>query len=157
MTNSTIAFQNDSVITEIEIAAPPERVFNALIDPAQLTRWFTNPGCPTKLWEMDAKAGGRYRYVTEEGSTKVNEVSQFECHGEILEIDPPRLLAYSWIANWHENKSLRTIVRWELSGSAAGTRVRVTHSGLAPEPAAHKDYSGGWTGALQMLKEFMET
>jgi hypothetical protein len=34
--------------------------------------------------------------------------------------------------------------------------VRVTHSGLAQEEAARKDYAGGWSGALVQLKEFAE-
>ena len=86
----------------------------------------------------------------------VNGVSEFECHGEIVEMDPPRLLVYSWIANWHLDQSLRTVVRWELTPVAGGTRVAVTHSGLASEEAARKDYSGGWPGVLEMLKKFTE-
>jgi uncharacterized protein YndB with AHSA1/START domain len=30
----------DAIVAEIEIAAPPERVFQALTDPAQLMLWF---------------------------------------------------------------------------------------------------------------------
>jgi uncharacterized protein YndB with AHSA1/START domain len=56
----------------------------------------------------------------------VNGVNEFECHGEILEFDPPRLLVYTWYGNWHVNKSLRTVVRWELTPDAAGTRVKRT-------------------------------
>jgi uncharacterized protein YndB with AHSA1/START domain len=153
---SVITPDNDAVVTEIHIAAPPQRVFQALTDAQQLLRWFTDPGCPAKLWEMDARPGGRYRYVTEKGTVVVNGVSEFECHGEILELDPPRLLVYTWIANWHDDKSRATVVRWELTPEAAGTRVKVTHSGLAQESAARKDYSGGWVGVLEMLKQFAE-
>jgi uncharacterized protein YndB with AHSA1/START domain len=154
--NSIIAADDDALITEIHIAAPPERVFKALTDSGQLARWFTSPECPAKLWEMDARRGGRYRYATEKGTVVVNGVSEFECHREILEFDPPRLLAYSWIANWHNDKSRRTVVRWELSPDAAGTHVKVIHSGLAQENVARKDYSGGWRGVLEMLKNFVE-
>jgi uncharacterized protein YndB with AHSA1/START domain len=83
-------------------------------------------------------------------------VSEFECHGEIVEYDPPRVLAYTWLANWHDDASRRTIVRWELTSKAAGTHVKVTHSGLAQEPTARKDYSGGWPGVVEMLKKFVE-
>jgi hypothetical protein len=37
-----------------------------------------------------------------------------------------------------------------------GTRVKVTHSGLANLPIARKDYSGGWPGVLDQLKNFVE-
>jgi uncharacterized protein YndB with AHSA1/START domain len=156
VTQAIISSDKDAVVSEIEIAAPPERVFQALTTADELARWFTNASCPVKFWEMDARSGGRYRYATKTGTVMVNGVSEFECHGEILEIDPPRLLVYSWIANWHENKDIRTVVRWELTPNAGGTHVRVIHSGLAREDAARKDYSGGWPGVLEMLKEFVE-
>lgn len=146
----------DAIITEIEIAAPPERIFQALTSDAELGQWFTNPDCPVKVWKMDSCLGGHYRYQTKKGSVVVNNVDEFECHGEILELDPPRLLVYTWLANWHLDKSLRTIVRWELTPSASGTKVKVTHSGLASDTASRKDYSGGWPGVLSMLKKFVE-
>jgi uncharacterized protein YndB with AHSA1/START domain len=71
-------------------------------------------------------------------------------------MDPPRLLVYTWVANWHDDKSLRTVVRWELTPHRGGTHVKVTHSGLAEEEAAGKDYSGGWPGVVEMLKAFAE-
>lgn len=154
--NSTITSDQDAIVTEIHIAAPPARVFRALTDPKELPRWFNSPEAPVQVWEMDARPGGRYRYATEKGTIVVNNVREFECHGEILEIDPPRLLVYSWIANWHDDKSRRTIVRWELTPDRSGTRAKVTHSGLAQEPVARKDYTGGWPGVLQNLKTFTE-
>jgi uncharacterized protein YndB with AHSA1/START domain len=48
------------------------------------------------------------------------------------------------------------VVRWELTPTKLGTLVKVTHSGLAQEEAARKDYSGGWPGVLEMLKKFAE-
>jgi uncharacterized protein YndB with AHSA1/START domain len=153
---SAITPDNDSIIAEIHIAAPPERVFKALTDERDLASWFRNPGCPEKFWQVDARLGGRYHYATEKGAAVVNNVNEFACHGEILEIDPPRLLVYTWIANWHDDKSRSTIVRWELTPTAAGTSVKVTHSGLAQEPVARKDYSGGWLGVLESLKKFTE-
>lgn len=147
---------NDAVVNEITIAAPPERVFKALTNPQELKLWFTGPECPAKVWEFDARPGGCYRYETEKGAVAVNNVSEFKCHGEILELDPPRLLVYTWIANWHSDKTRRTVVRWELSPAGPGTRVKVTHSGLAEEHIARKDYSGGWPGVLEQLKKFAE-
>jgi len=156
MPTAIVTPDSDAIVGEIHISAPPERVFQALSDPKQLMQWFTSPECPVKVWEMDARPGGRYRYETQKGAIVVNGVSEFECHGEILEVDPPRLLAYSWIANWHGDKSRRTVVRWELAREAGGTRVKVTHSGLAQEHIARKDYSGGWVGVLEQLKKFAE-
>jgi uncharacterized protein YndB with AHSA1/START domain len=154
MATAQITPDQDAVVAEIEVAAPPPKVFEALTDERALIRWFTDSNCPVRLWQMDAHAGGKYRYVTEKGSVVVNGVDEFECHGEILEIDPPHLLVYTWFGNWHLNKLLRTVVRWELTPTADGTHVKVTHSGLSREEAARKDYKGGWIGVLEQLKSF---
>jgi uncharacterized protein YndB with AHSA1/START domain len=156
MPSTLITPDQDAIVSEIEIAAPPARVFQALTTGAELKRWFTSPECPVKFWEMDARPGGQYRYATEKGTVVVNNVSEFECHGEIVEYDPPRVLAYTWLANWHDDVTRRTVVRWELTPTKTGTRVKVKHSGLAQEPAARKDYAGGWPGVVDMLKKFVE-
>jgi len=157
MTTTIVTPDQDAVVSEIQISAPPERVFRALTDAVELQRWFTNPECPIKVWEFDARLGGKYRYATQKGSIVVNGVSEFKCHGEVLEYDPPRLLVYSWMGNWHDDPSRRTVVRWELTPKQGGTHVRVTHSGLGTMPVARTDYSGGWTGVVEMLKKFVET
>jgi uncharacterized protein YndB with AHSA1/START domain len=153
---AVITPDQDAIVSEIEIDAPPARVFKALTDAKELMVWFCDPACPIKFWNMDARPGGRYSYATSKGTIVVNGVDEFECHGEILEIDPPRLLVYTWIGNWHDDKQRKTVVRWELTPGGKGTRVKVTHSGLAQEPAARKDYSGGWPGVLEKLKKFAE-
>lgn len=156
MASTIVTPDQDSVVSEIDIGAPPERVFKALSDGAELSLWFTGPECPVKFWEMDARLGGKYHYQTEPGSMVVNNVSQFGCHGEIVEFDPPRVLAYTWFGNWHDDTSVRTVVRWELTPNANGTHVKVTHIGLASLPVARKDYSGGWPGVVGLLKQFLE-
>jgi uncharacterized protein YndB with AHSA1/START domain len=156
MTAAIVTPNQDALVSEIQIAAPPARVFNALTDAGELRHWFGSPECPVKSWKMDARVGGRYSYATEKGSLVVNGVSEFECHGEILECDPPRVLAYTWIGNWHDDPQSRTVVRWELTPKGSGTHVKVTHSGLASLPVARADYAGGWPGVVEMLKKFVE-
>jgi uncharacterized protein YndB with AHSA1/START domain len=156
MPTAVITPTQDAIVTEIDIAAPPLRVFQALTTAEELKRWFGSPECPVKFWQFDPRPGGKYRYETEKGTIVVNNVSQFECHGEILEYYPPRLLVYTWIANWHDDIKRQTVVRWDLTPTSEGTHVKVTHSGLADLPVARKDYSGGWPGVLEMLKKFAE-
>jgi uncharacterized protein YndB with AHSA1/START domain len=156
MSTTHITPDRDTVVSEIDIAAPPARVFQALTTGHELKRWFTSPECPAKSWEMDPRLGGLYGYATEKGSLEVHGITEFECHGEILEYDPPRVLVYTWLANWHDDVARRTIVRWELAPTKTGTHVRVTHSGLAQESGARKDYSNGWPGVIEMLKKFVE-
>jgi uncharacterized protein YndB with AHSA1/START domain len=67
MPKAILTPDQDAVISEIEIAAPPARVFQALTTAGELKRWFTSPECPAQVWEMDPRPGGRYHYVTEKG------------------------------------------------------------------------------------------
>jgi uncharacterized protein YndB with AHSA1/START domain len=156
MPTTFVTADQDAIVSEIHIAAPAERVFQALTDPQQLIRWWNSEECTTEFFEMDTRPGGHWRFGTKKTKLNVNGVNQFFCQGEVLEYDPPRLLAYTWIANWHDDKSRRTVVRWDLTPTKEGTHVKVTHSGLAQEAVARKDYSGGWPGVMEMLKEFVE-
>jgi uncharacterized protein YndB with AHSA1/START domain len=119
-------------------------------------QWWTGENCQIEAFALDPRKGGRWRYDSRQSKLNVNGVSKFHCDGEVLEYDPPRVLAYTWIANWHDRPAQRTLVRWELATSRGGTLLRVTHSGLAELPVARKDYSGGWPGVLEDLKKFVE-
>jgi uncharacterized protein YndB with AHSA1/START domain len=156
MASITVTPDQDALVSEIHIAASPEQVFKALIDPKQVLKWWTSEDCPIEDFAMDPRPGGRWRYDTKQTKMNVNGISKFHCDGEVLEYDPPRVLAYSWIANWHERPAQRTVVRWELAASKGGTLLRVTHSGLADLPVSRKDYSGGWPGVVEQIKKFIE-
>ena len=149
----------DSVVSEIRIAAPPERVFRAISDRDQVRRWSNKTG-PMKLtsWEMDARLGGLWHYDVDDTSGKgMRGITTFKHWGEVIEYDPPRTLAYTWITNFHTDPRMKTVVRWELIPDQGGTLVRVTHSGLAPDPEIRKDYGSGWPGILQEIKQFTES
>jgi len=154
-TKSSITPDKDAVVTEIAIAAPPERVFQALTDRAQALQWGSNDAYEMTHWEMDARPGGKWRFVSRERKAGA-AAPDLVHHGEVLEVDPPRLLAYSWFASWHENPAVRTVVRWELTPTSLGTHLKVIHSGLLPLPSACLGYSQGWPGLVQALKNFAE-
>ncbi|HLV86394.1 MAG TPA: SRPBCC domain-containing protein [Candidatus Sulfotelmatobacter sp.] len=156
MATTVITPDRDAVISEIHIAAPPERVFQAITDPKQVMAWWNSEDCQIENFSIETRPGGRWVYDTRQTAMNVNGVSKFHCEGEVLEYDPPRSLAYTWIANWHDDKSRRTVVRWELTPKSGGTQVKITHSGLVQEPAACKDYSNGWPGVAVQLRKYLE-
>jgi uncharacterized protein YndB with AHSA1/START domain len=158
MASSMITPDQDSVVTEIEIGAPPERVFQALISREQALQWGGNQLFELTAWEMEARPGGKWRFISKERRPSgAYSVSEFVHHGEVVEIDPPHLLVYTWFANWHEPPSRKTVVRWELTPTPTGTRVKVTHSGLAALPGAAKGYNEGWPGLLHSIKRYLES
>lgn len=156
MASTTVTPNLDAIVSEIHIAAPPERIFHALVDPKQVMQWWSGGGCQIEAFSLDPRPGGRWSYDTRQSELNVNGVSKFHCDGEVLEYDPPRVLSYTWIANWHEHPAQRTVVRWELAASKGGTLLRVTHSGLTDLPVSRKDYCGGWPGVVQNLKKYLE-
>lgn len=82
MATVNITPDRDAVISEIEIAAPPERVFQALIDREQALQWGKGDAFEITQWEMDARAGGKWRFVSRERKAAAQF---FDHHGEILE------------------------------------------------------------------------
>ena len=155
MATTIITPEQNAIVSEVDVAASCERVFQALIQPDQLVRWWTNDEFKSELWELESRKGGRWRCRQRSETTEINGKKVFEVHGEVAEIDPPRLLVFTWTADWDPPGTSPSIVRWELMPNASGgTRVRVTHGNLAPQLA--KDYSGGWPGVVELLKKFVE-
>jgi len=137
----------DEIVSEIQIAAPAERVFQALVDPNQVVKWWGQTGIyRCTEFQSDLRPGGKWKSAGKDG-----EGRRFEIGGEYLEIDPPRLLVQSWVATW--TGDAKTMVRWELEAAKQGTLVRIRHSGFAAYPELAKSYRGwprmlGWVQAL---------
>lgn len=152
MATAIVTPDQDTIISEIDIAAPPERVFAAICDEEVVRRRAPH----LDLYEMNLCVGGKWQLkITMPKPHRGVTVVHHE--GEILEIDRPRLLVYTWFANFHDNPRHRSIVRWDLTATKSGTHVKVTHSGLAAEPGARNDYAGGWPGVLQEIKVWSES
>jgi uncharacterized protein YndB with AHSA1/START domain len=156
MANAIVTPDQDAVVAEIEIAAPPERVFAAISDAEQLKGWWISPICDETFWNMDPRPGGKWGFATTPASQSINGVNEFQCRGEILEYVPPRLLVYTWIANWNDKPDSITVVRWDLIATPGGTRVKVTHSGLVQQPTTRELYRGGWPGVIHSLQKYLE-
>jgi uncharacterized protein YndB with AHSA1/START domain len=145
----TVSTDRDALVSEVHIAAEPERVFQALIDPAQVPQWWGQKAvyrCET--YEADLRVGGEWR------SAGVGwDGGPFEVKGKFLEIDSPRRLRYTWIASW--TGSAKTTIECQLTATPNGTRVTITHSGLAGHPELAHSYRG-CPRMLAWLQAFLE-
>ena len=163
MATATITPDQNAVIAEVFIAAPPARVFQAISDPAQIPRWWGQDGLyRVSKSTADVRPGGKWRSdgVGADGTT-------FYVEGEYLEVDPPRLLVHTWIGSYSGGQT--TIVRWELSAqnvhglhatgpkkSGTGTLVRVTQEGFAGNLEQANSHGDGWKRVLGWLEAFVE-
>ena len=157
MPQTIVTPDRDAVIGEMQVAAPAERIFQALTSSDQLMRWWNGEGgpCRVKLWEMDARLGGKYRYVVEDPERAMLPGGEAVIAGDIVEFDPPRTLAYTWSSTFHSKPEVPTLVRWELVANQGGTLVKMTHSGLQSLPEG-ATYADGWPGVIGWLKSFAE-
>jgi uncharacterized protein YndB with AHSA1/START domain len=139
----------DTITQEIQIKGSAERIFAALTDPRERLLWWGGPEGRFRLtaFESDLRPGGRWTMRAESGGRLVT------IKGEYRQIEPPRLLVFTWLPDWYENAT-ESLVRWELEERAGLTTVRLTHSGLETEEArtSHR----GWPQILGMLQAYIE-
>lgn len=109
---------------EVTVDARPELVWDALTDPVELAAWFGAHA------ELDLRVGGAIRFRWPDGT---------ERRGLVLDVDPPRRLAFRW-------RELRTsasgvtvagatAVTFTLESDGRTTRVTVTETpGILADP-----------------------
>ncbi len=62
MATAAVTPDNDAVLAEVFIAAPPERVFQAITDPQQMPLWWGQQGLyRVTEWKADVRPGGHWR------------------------------------------------------------------------------------------------
>jgi uncharacterized protein YndB with AHSA1/START domain len=146
---SQTSSDNNQVTCEIFIAAPRNRIFEALTDAKQAVRWWGhNDRYHLSEFIMDTRVGGKWS--TSGGSAKTGDI---HVHGEILEIDPPSRLKYTWISSWMPQ---HTTVLWELEENDKGTLVKLTHTGFAGDAGLAEAHSDGWKLVLSWLEGYLE-
>lgn len=119
---------------ERRLAHPPEKVWRAVTEPAELAHWF-----PGRV-EMDLRPGAPVHFA--EDDPDIGESS-----GEVVEVDPPNVFAFSWGGD---------LLRFELTPDGDGCRLLFSHAlsggdiwGDARFAAQH---AAGWDACLEMLQ-----
>lgn len=140
---------NNTIIEEIAIKAPAERIFEALIDPAQRTKWWGRKGrFETTHMESDLRPGGRWKMSGTGMGGK-----PFHISGAYRTIERPRVIAFTWLPDWDEDAT-ETLVRFDLHEDGGVTTVRLTHSGFAS--ATSRARHQGWPQILAWLQAYAQ-
>lgn len=137
---------SDAPILRLErtLAAPRERVFRAWTDAAELARWFApTDGHTTKVIELEARAGGRYRVAMHAPSGEVHTVT-----GIFREIRAPERLVFTWV--WEGKDMGETLVTLEFQERGNSTVLVLTHE-LFPTQELRDQHTRGWDGCLGRL------
>lgn len=116
----------------IEIDAPPDRVFDILIQPEQLQRWIASQAT------VEPRVGGRYDL----GWGSVASL-------RILELVPGEHLRLDW-----SDEQRQTILDWTLEESGGKTRLTLVHSGFTPDQDT--GMVNGWLNFMSWIKSIAE-
>ncbi len=134
----TLSAENGSYVLRFErrLSHPVEKVWQALTGPAALRHWF-----PQDI-EGDLRPGGKIRFVFRTGEAH-ESMPAFD--GEVLEYDPPRVLAFTWGPD---------SLRWELRPDGDGCLLIFTDT-LEAQGKAARD-GAGWHVCLDALEAWID-
>lgn len=130
-----------TVTVERRFAAPPEKVFDAWLDADCLGQWlFRTPTGELTRVAVDARVGGRFQV----DERRDGEITAH--HGEYVELDRPRRLAFDFWTSFSEERTRVTI---DIAADGDGSLLTLTHAGVWTDWADKTRQ--GWTMILDGL------
>ena len=143
-----------------EIAAPPDRVFAALVDPDALAAWLPPPGMSGRFERFDARPGGSYRMVltyadASTGPGKTTADSDI-VEARFIDIVPGvRVVqAVTFVADDPDLAGTMTMT-WEVTATDDGTRVDI-RADQVPAGISAEDHAAGLASSLANLAAYVE-
>lgn len=151
---------SDEFVYVTYIRTTPEKLWQALTDPAFTTRYFE---------------GGGPRSDCQVGSPVYWSMSGEPHHDwdqRVLEADPPRRLSYSWhsyqpemqgMSGWSDarlaelQQERRSKVTFDIEPAGQAVKLTVTHDGFVPDSEMLRGGLAGLAGILSNLKSVLET
>jgi DNA-binding transcriptional ArsR family regulator/uncharacterized protein YndB with AHSA1/START domain len=135
--------ENMEKVFEVYIKTTPERLWDAITDPATRAKYNFGAGAHAE-WQ----AGSRVELRA--GDLLLGE-------GEILEADPPRRLVHTQLSHFGPEAEAEgySRVTWEIEPVGDSCRVTVVHDQM--RDGACEQLYGGWPMILSGLKTWLET
>jgi uncharacterized protein YndB with AHSA1/START domain len=133
------------IIQRYVYQAEPEKVFKALTDAKELTKWFLKDA------QVQLKVGGKMKFVWSPKDKHENK---------ILDLVPNKRLQITWPTNrWGGTPQANTYVTFSLAPQGKSTLLQIEHTGFGPGEEWVRYYAAtysGWTYYLLNLKSWLE-
>lgn len=138
--DKTVPGQTKRIAFEIDLPHPPQKVWRALITPELLAQWLL----PVSGFEL--KKGVNFTFQTQPFPGWDGTV-----HCRMLDIDPLKRISYAWVVG---DMELDTVVTFELTQTATGSRLLLVQTGFTPQ---QKQNFGGARYGWKMMSEKLAT
>jgi uncharacterized protein YndB with AHSA1/START domain len=132
------------------LRCPPERIYNAFLDPAAMAKWLPPYGFTGTVHQMDAKVGGSHRMSFTNFSTGASQ----SFGGTYQELVPYERIRYSDRFD-DPNMPGEMQVTVTLRVVACGTEVSITQEGIPAMIPVEFCYLG-WQESLAQLAQLVE-
>jgi len=137
----------DRIERTLQLAHPPERIWQALTTAEGLGTWFGHSA------EIDLRVGGRAKLTWKSGDSATLAIER---------VEPPHVFGFTWPINGlPDSDPRRTYVEFTLEPAGAGTTLTMVESGFAQLPEAehtkaHGGNTEGWTSELDELVAYLD-
>ena len=128
-----------SLVVEREMPHPPQKIWRALTETSLLDEWLMKN-------DFQPQVGRKFSFRTQPVGGWSGVV---DC--EVLAVEPPRRLAYTWVSMGVDH-----VVTWTLEPTQSGTLVRMEQSGFtADQKQAYGGAKYGWQNFLNNLERVL--
>jgi uncharacterized protein YndB with AHSA1/START domain len=142
------------------IAAPPERAYAALIDPAALTAWLPPSGMTARFEHFDLRPGGSYRlvltYTADAGVPGKASVDTDIVDARFVDVVPGvRVVqAVEFVSDDPAFDGTMSMT-WEITAVDGGTRVEITAADV-PDGISAEEHAVGIESSLDNLATYLQ-
>ena len=144
------------------IAAPPDSVWAAFVDPGALASWVPPGGMTGRFERFDARPGGSYRMVLTysdldaSGAPGKTTADSDVVEARFVDIVPGKRLAVAVDFVSDDPAYAGTmIMNWEVEAAGTGTRVDIVAENV-PDGISAQDHTAGLASSLAKLAAYLE-
>jgi uncharacterized protein YndB with AHSA1/START domain/DNA-binding transcriptional ArsR family regulator len=140
------AMERPRHVFQVYIRTTPERLWQAITDPAFTRRYFFQ----TRV-ETGWRRSEQFKYWMPNG--------QLAVEGEVLEVEPPRRLVTTWAFRHQPDLAADppSRVTWEIEPLGETCKLTLVHDDFPSENATFRSVVEGWPLVLSSLKSLLET